>query len=171
MAGKARVVAYWIFTGIMAFEMTSGSLWDLLQIEFVKGVFDQLHYPHYLLLILGVWKLPCAFVVMLPRLLRLKEWAYAGAVFNFTGAAASHAFAGDGPSKWFGPALFTLFVLASWALRPPERKLAPSSSSSSPSSPSSPSLPSLRAWLVPAGVIVAFGVVALLTLPQGPPPP
>jgi hypothetical protein len=28
--------------------------------------------------------------LLAPRLPRLKEWAYAGAVFNYTGAAASH---------------------------------------------------------------------------------
>jgi DoxX-like family len=48
----------------------------------------------YLGTILGIWKLPFAIVLFLPGLQCLKEWAYAGAVFNYTGAAASHFLAG-----------------------------------------------------------------------------
>ena len=35
-------------------------MWDLLQIEYTRGILDHLGYPHYLLIILGAWKLPCA---------------------------------------------------------------------------------------------------------------
>lgn len=44
-------------------------------------------------------------VILLPRLQRLKEWAYAGAIFDFSGAAASHLFLGDGPQTWAYPAI------------------------------------------------------------------
>jgi hypothetical protein len=37
-----------------------------------------------------VWKVPCAIVLLLPGLPRLKEWAYSGAVFNYSGAFASY---------------------------------------------------------------------------------
>ena len=53
-----------------------------------------LGYPIYVGTILGIWKVPFAIVLFLPGLQRLKEWAYAGAVFNYTGAAASHFLAG-----------------------------------------------------------------------------
>jgi DoxX-like family len=36
---------------------------------------------------------------MVPRFPRLKEWAYAGAVINYGGAAASHFLAGDPVDK------------------------------------------------------------------------
>jgi len=157
-----RGVAYWACTAIVAWEMVAGSMWDLLRIEFVRGVFDHLRYPHYLLLIIGVWKLPCAVTLFVPRFPRLKEWAYAGAIFNYTGAAASHFLVGDGPNKWMVPFIFAVITLASWALRPPERRDPPSTS---------PSDLRPAAWIVPLGVIAAFLVVALLTLPKGPPPP
>jgi uncharacterized membrane protein YphA (DoxX/SURF4 family) len=121
---SARAVGYWTCTAIIALEMAAGSMWDLLQIEFVRGVFDHLGYPHYLLFIIGAWKLPCAVALVVPRFPRLKEWAYAGAIFNYSGAAASHLLVGDGPSKWMGPLIFGLITFASWALRPPERRLA-----------------------------------------------
>src|SRR5262245_62317966 len=101
-----RAIGYWTCTAIVAWEMVAGSMWDLLRIEFVRGVFDHLRYPHYLLLIIGVWKLPCAVTLFVPRFPRLKEWAYAGAIFNYTGAAASHFLVGDGPNKWMVPFIF-----------------------------------------------------------------
>jgi hypothetical protein len=159
---STRTLGYWLLTGVVALEMVAGSMWDLLRIEFVRGVFDQLGYPHYLLLIIGAWKLPCAVTLLVPGFPRLKEWAYAGAVFNFTGAAASHMLAGHGPAKWIGPLVFAGFVLGSWALRPPARRLADPP-------PRPPELPA--AWLVPLGVLAAFVMFSLLTLPQGPPPP
>src|SRR5262249_7448959 len=120
-----RTIGYWIFTLIVANEMVAGSMWDLLRIEYVRSVFAHLGYPLYLLSILGVWKLPCAVTWLVPRLPRAKEWPYAGAFFNYTGAAASHALVGDGPSKWVAPLVFGLFTLLSWALRPSDRRLAP----------------------------------------------
>jgi DoxX-like family len=81
-----------------------------------------LGYPIYFLFIIGAWKLPCALALVAPRFPRLKEWAYAGAFFNYTGAAASHLLAGDGADKWVGPLVLAAFTLASWALRPASRR-------------------------------------------------
>ncbi|HEY4221235.1 MAG TPA: DoxX family protein [Myxococcota bacterium] len=158
---RARAVGYWITTIVIVWEMTAGSLWDLLQIEFTRGVFVQLGYPSYLLLILGAWKLPCAIALLVPRFPRLKEWAYAGAVFTYTGASASHLFAGEGLAQWAGPAVFAAMALASWALRPVERRVSTSATL--------PPLP-LRAWALPLVAIAALAALAYATLPQGPPP-
>ena len=162
-AGALRIstIAYWILTLMFAFEMIAGSMWDLLQIEYARSVLTHLGYPMYLLFILGAWRLPGAVVCLVPRFPRLKEWAYAGAVFNYSGAAASHLLAGDGPKLWMAPAVFTLAALASWALRPPDRRLAPPSPE-----------PATRplAWIVPIVIAAVMLVVALLTLPKGPAP-
>jgi hypothetical protein len=158
---RLRAVAYWAFTLIIALEMAAGALWDLLRIEFVRGVFAHLGYPVYLLSILGVWKLPCAAALLAPRFPRLKEWAYAGAFFLYTGAAASHFLAGDSAGKWVGPAVFGAFTLASRALQPDDRRVP----SGAPAAPARP-----VEWISALGVLVAFLVIALLTLPNGPPP-
>jgi DoxX-like family len=55
-----------------------------------------LGYPTYFMTILGVWYVSAGIVVLAPRLPRLKEWAYAGLIFNYTGAAFSHVWIGDG---------------------------------------------------------------------------
>jgi hypothetical protein len=155
---RTRQIVFWVVTGVIAWEMTAGAMWDLLQIEFTRSVFDRLGYPHYLLLILGAWKLPCAFVWLAPRLARVKEWAYAGAFFNYTGAAASHVLAHDRAVSALGPAVFAALTIASWALRPADRRRA------------SPEPRAVRpiAWIVPAGVVGALLVLALITLPAGP---
>ena len=158
---RIRSVAYWIFTLMAAAEMVAGSVWDVLRIEYVRAIFAHLGYPLFLLSILAAWKLPCAAVLLAPRFPRLKEWAYAGAVFNYSGAAASHLSVGDGPSIWAGPLIFAAITLASWALRPPERRYEQGRS------------PPLRpsAWIVPAGLLVALLLLSFLTLPKGAPPP
>jgi hypothetical protein len=152
-----RTVGYWTLTLIIAWEMAAGSMWDLLQIPYVRGIFNELGYPLYLLFILGAWKLPCAVVLLIPRFPRLKEWAYAGAFFNYSGAAASHLLHGDS-RKWIGPLVFAILTMGGWVLRPPERRLA----SAIPTTRTRP-----IAWAVTLGLALTMVVVALLTLPKG----
>src|SRR5262245_20325845 len=118
-----RTIAFWFVTLQLCFENVAGSIWDLLQIEYVRGVMTHLGYPHYRLPILGVCKFPCAVVLMIPRFPRLKEWAYAGAVINYGGASASHFLAGDAAGTSLAPLGYLALALASWALRSPDRRL------------------------------------------------
>ena len=158
----ARSIAYWLFTVVVAFELAAGALWDLLHIEYVRVVLMHLGYPLYLLIILGVWRIPGALVLLIPRFPRVKEWAYAGAFFDYTGAAASHFLVGDRAAKWAAPLIFAVFTLVSWALRPASRRLPKLSSAAE-----------MRAgvWAVPVLIVAAMLVVAFFTLPKGAPPP
>ncbi len=81
-------------------------------------------YPAYFCVILGIWKLLGAMTVLVPRFPRLKEWVYAGTVFDLTGAAASHLAVGDDALKLVAPIFFTGLTFASWALGPATRRLA-----------------------------------------------
>ena len=119
---RGRTIGYWALTLIVAWEMVAGSMWDLLRIEFVRGVMTHLGYPLYVLFIIGVWKLPCAVTLLVPRFLRLKEWAYAGIVFDLSGAAMSHAIQGR-TSDLVAPLALLGLGLLSWALRPESRTL------------------------------------------------
>src|SRR5579863_6392513 len=82
-AAWARVIAYWFLTILVTYELAAGALWDLLRIEYVRVMLKHLGYPQYLLLILGVWRIPGALALLVPRFPRLKEWAYAGAFFDY----------------------------------------------------------------------------------------
>jgi hypothetical protein len=84
-----------------------------------------LGYPAYFMTILGTWKVLGALAILAPKFPRLKEWAYAGMVFDLTGAAASHAMSGDPAGKILTPLVILGFVVASYALRPKSRAFEP----------------------------------------------
>src|SRR5262245_44971405 len=156
-----RTIAYWAFTLLVAYEMAAGALWDLLRIEYVRVILTHLGYPMYLLTILGVWKAPCAAVILIPRFERVKEWAYAGAFFNYSGAFASHYLVRDGADRFMPPLIFAAFTLASRALCPPDRRVIRNRA---------PLDARPLVWAVPVAIFVGLLVVAYATLPQGPPP-
>ncbi len=155
-----RTIAYWIFTLLVAYEMVAGGFWDLLGIEYVRGVLKHLGYPMLLLFVMGVWKIPCALALLAPRFPRLKEWDYAGAFINYWGAFASHVSIGDGPKSSVWPLAYLIFTFVSWGLRPAERRLA----SATPQPETRP-----VAWLAPLLIVAAMAILALATLPKGSP--
>lgn len=127
---KMKGIGYWVTTTIVALELLGGGATDLAhgRTVLVVGppvveVLAHLGYPSYLLTILGLWKLLGAIALLAPRFPRLREWAYAGAVFDLTGAAASGALRGDNVGSLILPLIFAVLALASWALRPQSRTL------------------------------------------------
>ena len=121
---KIKSLAYWTATILGPTSFVIGGTIALTGGDQVTGALNHLGYPVYFASLLGVWKLLGAIVLTVPGLPRLKEWAYAGFVFDLTAAAFSHASVGDSRGDIFGPFLFLGLVLASWALRPESRKLA-----------------------------------------------
>ena len=53
---------------------------------FTERVVPDVCRPQYFLVILGIWKLLGAVALVIPRFPRLKEWAYAGVLFDFDGS-------------------------------------------------------------------------------------
>jgi DoxX-like family len=153
---RIRIITYWTFTVLLVFELAAGSLWNLFQIEWVRLQLNHLGYPLYYTYITGLWQIGGAAVIIAPRFPRLKEWAYAGCFFQFSGAVASHLLAGDGVEAWLMPLVFSMFVIVSWALRPADRRL-----------PNAGLAPETRplAWAVPIGILLLLFVVSYLTLP------
>ena len=123
---KTRIIAYWLVTGLITFELVHGALWDfnLINKGYVYGVLTHLGYPLYLAAVLGACKLAAAAVMLIPGWPLLKEWAYAGVVILFGGAFGSHLLAGDGPGIFIWSLIFALMAVGSWALRPPGRRVA-----------------------------------------------
>jgi uncharacterized membrane protein YphA (DoxX/SURF4 family) len=119
---KMRNIAYWITTGLTAFVFLSGGVNELARPAFLMKGMIHLGYPVYFVTILGVWKVLGGITILLPRLPRLKEWAYAGMFFDLSGASASHASVGDPAIKIATPLIILCIVIASWALRPKSRK-------------------------------------------------
>jgi DoxX-like family len=122
---RLSIGAYWTTTVVLATECLVGGVMGALQLSPFLDTATHLGYPAYFMSILGAWYVAAGAVLLAPRLPRLKEWAYAGLVFNYTGAAASHIWVGDGADKLVGPAIFLGLTAASWALRPAERRDLP----------------------------------------------
>jgi len=120
---RIRLIAYWITTILGPASFVIGGVLFLTHGEQQAAIFAHLGYPSYMLYIIGLGKFLGAIVCVLPGLPRLKEWAYAGFFFDLGGAAASHAFVGDGVGQIMQPLVFLALVMASWALRPASRRL------------------------------------------------
>ena len=116
--------AYWVTTGLVVSELVLGGVWDILRLPQVRELIERLGYPSYFLIILGIWKLLGAIALVIPKFPRLKEWAYAGVIFDLTGAVASLFASG---LVAVGTTAYPVFMIgvafASWRLRPPSRRL------------------------------------------------
>jgi hypothetical protein len=72
---------------------------------------------------LGHQELLAILAILWPRLPRLKEWAYAGIFFNMAGATVSHVAHDDGAWIIVVTVAIAAITMASWALRPQNRRL------------------------------------------------
>jgi len=92
--------------------MFLSSIPDILQLpEAVTIITTHLGYPKYFLLFIGVAKLLGAVAILIPGFPRIKEWAYAGFVFDLTAAVYSHISVGDPPDKWL-PIIIGIIILS-----------------------------------------------------------
>jgi uncharacterized membrane protein YphA (DoxX/SURF4 family) len=124
---KAKSVAYWTTTILVALPIGSGGVAQMAQYHASPhGIVPVLGYPLYFFAILGFWKVLGAIAILVPRFPRLKEWAYAGIFFDLTGAAASCAAVGGYGAYGFhvlAPLILAVLAAASWALRPQSRTI------------------------------------------------
>jgi DoxX-like family len=117
-----RPAAYWLATGLVAAELGVGGYWDIARLPIVRDVVGGLGYPTYFLVLLGSWKVLGAIALLVPRRPLLKEWAYAGAFFAYTGAIVSHLSTGYDLGELALLAVLAPLTVLSWALRPASRR-------------------------------------------------
>ncbi|PXX62186.1 DoxX-like protein [Nocardia tenerifensis] len=120
---KARSIGYWATTAAVVFVLATGGVADLIQRDDTAGGMIELGYPTYVMTILGFWKVLGAMAIAVPHFPLVKEWAYAGAFFDLTGGLASHFAHGSSVNHLIYTGFFAMCVVASWALRPADRKL------------------------------------------------
>lgn len=155
---RIRTAAFWIFTLLVAYENASGAMWTFTQFGYMRGMLAHLGYPPYFSWILGPWQLACAATLLAPGLPRVKEWAYAGAFFNYSSAIVSHLFVGDSPQEAIGAAVMGAFTILSWALRPADRRLAGSVASSEAH---------WKAWIAAAVILGLMLSLRRFSVPSG----
>jgi uncharacterized membrane protein len=122
-----KQTAYWILTGLLAAWLALGGVLDLARIPATREIMKTLHYPDYLLLILGACKLLAVLALLYPRTRLLREWAYAGVTFDALGAFISHCAVHDTVSNTAAPLLFLALAAAGYLLRPDALRLTAAS--------------------------------------------
>jgi len=95
MSPKSLRVAYWSATVLFALLLVLDGLGGVMRAEAGQDSLRHLGYPLYLLPFFGVAKLLAAVAILQTRFRTIKEWAFAGFVFNCAGALWSRAAVGD----------------------------------------------------------------------------
>ena len=116
-----RKVTYWVVTGLLALLAVFAGvnyLWGSQQV--IQG-FAHVGYPQQLRVLLGIAKLLGGITLIVPGLLTLKEWAYAGFTFAWIAAVVAHYLAKDGAVAFSRSSAGPLFV--SNFTRPASRRL------------------------------------------------
>lgn len=119
---KTHKILYWFTTLWLGLGMTATGIVQLIKQKEELTMMTHLGYPAYFLSLLGVWKILGVVAVLMPKFPLLKEWAYAGFFFAMSGAVYSHLASGDSAKELFGPVLLIVLTIASWYLRPADRK-------------------------------------------------
>ncbi len=109
-------VALGLFTALMLFSVFN----YLFQNETVVEGFTALGFPTFLIYPLAIAKLLGLVAIWTKRSVVLKEWAYAGFVFNALLALGAHLNAGDG--QFVGALLALALILTAYFL---EKKVFP----------------------------------------------
>jgi DoxX-like family len=117
----ARKITYWVSTVLVAvpsflaaFAYLSGSP------QAVQG-FAHVGYPQQLRIILGIAKPLGGIVLLVPGIVRIKEWAYAGFAIAWICAFIAHRLTGDG-STAFAPLVLLVLLVISYLTRPANRQ-------------------------------------------------
>jgi hypothetical protein len=167
---RIRLIVFWATTFAIVAELVAGSVWNLVPIDWVEAQLRHLGYPGFFAYILGAWQVAAAVAIIVPGFPLIKEWAYVGGFFLWSGAAASHLTVGDGPSMWGPPLGFAMCAIVSWVLRPADRRLPATRSRRDRAADAGrdgagPPGTRSRAWVVSIGLLVVLYAGSILTLP------
>jgi len=90
MTQKTTKTIYWIGAALTSLWFTASGTGELTKNPIVWDITLKLGYPEYFIYVLGVVKLTGVIVLLIPnKLLRLKEWVFAGIFFDIIFAFCS----------------------------------------------------------------------------------
>lgn len=102
-------IANWVFTSLFCLIMLYSAFKYLTKYEMVKGFFETLGYPSYLIYPLAILKILGVITLLANFNKTLKEWAYSAFFFEVVLAFFAHYMIKDGG---VGTALVALILLA-----------------------------------------------------------
>ncbi len=105
---KKNKIIYWSATGLLSLMLLMSAGMYVFNYEMVHAEFVKLGYPVYIIYPLAFLKVSAVAVILLTKLDRLKEWAYAGLLFEFVLAFFAHFMIGDGEQ---GGAVIAILLL------------------------------------------------------------
>lgn len=105
---KRTKILYWIFTILFAGMMIFSAIPNVMKTKDAMDFIGHLGYPPYFVPFIGVAKLAGSMAILIPGFPRIKEWAYAGLLFDLVAAYYSVIANGDPVA----PASFILLVIA-----------------------------------------------------------
>jgi uncharacterized membrane protein YphA (DoxX/SURF4 family) len=100
MTMKKTNIAYWILTSLFAFMMLGSAIPDIFSAQIAIEGFTQIGLPTYLLPFLGIAKTLGVIALLVPGYPKIKEWAYAGLMFDLLGATYSIYASGQPAANW-----------------------------------------------------------------------
>jgi hypothetical protein len=93
---KYSKLAYWIFTVLFCFIMLYSATMYFTKYEMVKGFFESLGYPIYLIYPLATLKIIGVITILANFNKTIKEWAYSAFFFEVVLAFFAHYMINDG---------------------------------------------------------------------------
>lgn len=121
-AAKKTNILYWVLTGLFAFVMTGSAIPNIMVNPMSVQGFHEMGYPTYIIPFLGWAKLLGVVAILVPGFPRLKEWAYAGLIFDLLGATYSVANSGKEFVQWAPIFIFVALGFGSYYFYHKKRK-------------------------------------------------
>ncbi len=93
---NTKKIAYWLVTILMCCLFLYSAQMYFFNTEMVKGFFEMLNFPTWVVIPLAILKVAGVIVVLTDFNSVLREWAYAGFFYDVVLATGAHYHAGDG---------------------------------------------------------------------------
>jgi hypothetical protein len=103
---KSTKTIYWISTGLFSAFMIFSAIPDIIMMDDAVKFMTHLGYPKYFIPFIGYAKVLGSLAILIPGFKKIKEWAYAGLVFDLLGAVYSNI-STDG----FQPGMLVMLVI------------------------------------------------------------
>jgi len=114
---EKNVLVYRATTALSAIGAGAAAVAYFTKNPTIMASFEDLGYPAYVPPLLGAWKVLGAAALVVPVPATLREWAYAGFTFTYSGAIVSHL-SRVPRVKAVASAVSLALLLTSYALRP-----------------------------------------------------